>query len=318
MNDYQRSCLGTVLAIGLFFVVGLAIIGYSLLVTSRVLPSPAVALAASASVSDAENVAVAVAQSSDSSSTIAVAQASEGGQAIFEEKCIICHTIGGGTLVGPDLQGVTTRRDNAWLSRWILEPDAMIAEGDPIATELLAEFNNVPMINQALTEAQVAAVIAYLAQAEGSPQVAAAPPLPEGNAAHGAALFTGAASTQNGAPSCISCHSTTGVGTMGGGTLGPDLTNVHTRYGADGLAATLRSLPFPTMQGIFTDKPLTDNEVADLYAYFVQTDQIGAQSVGYTFVLIGLGGCLLLAFLSHLIWRKRLTGVRIPLLGGAK
>ncbi|MBI4607901.1 MAG: cytochrome c [Candidatus Rokubacteria bacterium] len=36
------------------------------------------------------------------------------GQAIFQEKCVSCHTIGGGRLVGPDLQGVTARRDREW------------------------------------------------------------------------------------------------------------------------------------------------------------------------------------------------------------
>ncbi len=240
-------------------------------------------------------------------------QSADEGAIIFEEKCVACHTIGGGPLVGPDLQDVTARRDSDWLTRWITAPDEMLAEGDPIATELLQESNNIAMPNPQLSEAEVAAVLAYL---ENPTAVSLSQPdLPEGDLASGEALFTGASRLQNGAPSCMSCHNTAGAGVLGGGTLGPDLTNVYGRYGGLGLAATLKSLPFPSMEGVFIDKPLTDDEVGHLYTYFVQVDQTGAQPVNFNFVLIGLGGFVLLGILSQLTWRKRLTGVRIPLVG---
>jgi hypothetical protein len=65
-------------------------------------------------------------------------------------------------VVGPDLQGVTARRERDWLARWIKEPDKMLAEGDPIGTQQLQEFNNVPMPNLGMTEQQVDTLIAYL------------------------------------------------------------------------------------------------------------------------------------------------------------
>ncbi len=68
------------------------------------------------------------------------------GEAIFTQKCTACHTIGKGKLVGPDLSGVTTRREESWLTRQIKEPDRLIAENDPIVMELLKESNNVPMV----------------------------------------------------------------------------------------------------------------------------------------------------------------------------
>jgi nitrite reductase (NO-forming) len=102
------------------------------------------------------------------------------GQAIFETNCVACHSVGGGVRLGPDLAGVATRRDADWLSRWIAEPDVMLAEGDPIATELLAEFNNITMPNLQLSADEVASVIAYLANPEGvPPQVAVAPSVVE-------------------------------------------------------------------------------------------------------------------------------------------
>lgn len=100
------------------------------------------------------------------------AQSPEEGRALFEQKCTACHTIGGGKLVGPDLQGITVRRERDWLTRWIKAPDKVLAEGDPIATQLLQEFNNLPMPNLGLTDAQVQALIAYL---EATQTPAAAP-----------------------------------------------------------------------------------------------------------------------------------------------
>ena len=65
-------------------------------------------------------------------------------------------------------------------------------------------------------------------------------------------------------------------------------------------------------------RPLTDNEVADLYAYFVGANQATAKALDNNFVFIGLVGFLVLLLLSQLIWCKRLKEVRKPLLGGAK
>src|SRR5512139_284511 len=89
-------------------------------------------------------------------------QSAADGEAIFQAQCAACHTIGGGVLVGPDLKGITQQRDPAWLARWIAQPDKLVAEGDPIATSLLKQFNNLQMPNLGLSQAQVAALIAYL------------------------------------------------------------------------------------------------------------------------------------------------------------
>lgn len=94
------------------------------------------------------------------------------GQEIFTAQCTACHSIGEGVRVGPDLEGVTELRDPDWLARWIAEPDVMLAEGDPIAMELLAEHNNVPMPNMQLTDEEVDSLIAYLANPNGSSTLA--------------------------------------------------------------------------------------------------------------------------------------------------
>ena len=98
--------------------------------------------------------------------------ANESGEQIFQSRCAACHTIGKGRLVGPDLAGVTSRRDEDWLRRQIKEPDSLLIEKDPVAMQLLQEANGVPMVSLGLSDAEVAAVIAYLKAIEQQAEVA--------------------------------------------------------------------------------------------------------------------------------------------------
>jgi mono/diheme cytochrome c family protein len=87
------------------------------------------------------------------------------GQYIFQENCQTCHNIGGGILIGPDLEGVTEKRWESWLKIQIQSPSVHRAQNDPVAMANLAEFS-MPMPDLGLTEQQVAAVIAYLKTGE--------------------------------------------------------------------------------------------------------------------------------------------------------
>jgi len=46
--------------------------------------------------------------------------------------------------------------------------------------------------------------------------------VPKGDPVVGKAIFLGTSRLQDGAPSCISCHNTVGVGALNGGMLGQD------------------------------------------------------------------------------------------------
>jgi len=63
--------------------------------------------------------------------------------------------------MGPDLAGVTRRRDRRWLARYPVEPDRVLAEGDPIATALFTRYS-APMPNLSLGTADAASLIEYL------------------------------------------------------------------------------------------------------------------------------------------------------------
>jgi len=89
------------------------------------------------------------------------ADVEEGGK-IFLDTCTTCHTIGGGNLIGPDLSGVVDKRDPAWLSRWLQQPEQMLAEKDPLAIQLLNQFGGVAMKNQNIDQAAAESLIAYI------------------------------------------------------------------------------------------------------------------------------------------------------------
>jgi protein SCO1/2 len=84
------------------------------------------------------------------------------GQYIFATHCAACHTVGHGDKIGPDLAGVTSLRDPAWLRRYIMTPDKVLAGGDPIATALFEKYKQVRMPNLRLSQADTTDLINYL------------------------------------------------------------------------------------------------------------------------------------------------------------
>jgi protein SCO1/2 len=88
------------------------------------------------------------------------------GEYLFGSRCSACHTLGQGDRMGPDLAGVTARRDRAWLARYVAQPDRMLADGDPTAVALFEKYKTVRMPNMHLGSADVAAILSYV-EAQG-------------------------------------------------------------------------------------------------------------------------------------------------------
>jgi len=84
------------------------------------------------------------------------------GQFLFQSRCQACHTVGEGDKLGPDLMGVTQRRERGWLTSYLAQPEKMLAEGDPIATSLFRKYKQVRMPNLELGTEDVAALLTYL------------------------------------------------------------------------------------------------------------------------------------------------------------
>lgn len=249
------------------------------------------------------------------------------GAADFEKRCYSCHNIGGGDKKGPDLRGVVERRSKAWLHEFIQTPQAMNRKGDPEAAALFKKYAPEVMPDQPLTPDQIDAILAlistYTQRGESFVPAAAklSRPIETGDIAAGQALFTGNAALSNGGAACISCHNVTGTGRLGGGSLGPDLTAVNLKYRDPELISILQNPNFPTMKSVFGAKPLTDDEVVKLYAYFqnaklvnptapVQTTGGASPTVNIWFPLFGFALTVLAFIVFDRIWRKRLRGVR--------
>jgi len=90
------------------------------------------------------------------------------GKLAFESKCLACHSVGGGKKLGPDIAGVTKRRSQAWLARWLKEPEKML-QSDADAKALLKEYNNLPMPNQSLGEAEIRQYLKYFQWIDAQP-----------------------------------------------------------------------------------------------------------------------------------------------------
>ncbi|WP_420321981.1 c-type cytochrome [Flagellimonas sp.] len=84
---------------------------------------------------------------------------SDEGKVIFEQMCLACHRVGK-KFIGPAPNGILERRSPEWVMNMILNPEVMVKE-DPLAKELLMEFNGSPMANQGLSEEQARAVLEY-------------------------------------------------------------------------------------------------------------------------------------------------------------
>lgn len=88
--------------------------------------------------------------------------AAQPGKALFIKACATCHTIGHGDLVGPDLKDVTARRDRQWLASFMMAPNRMLANKDPVAVELAEKYKGVRMPNLGLQEVDVSDLISYI------------------------------------------------------------------------------------------------------------------------------------------------------------
>jgi mono/diheme cytochrome c family protein len=241
------------------------------------------------------------------------------GRTLFEAKCAPCHSLGDDRLVGPGLARLGERRERAWLTAFIAAPDRMLAEGDSVAAQLLAEYQ-IAMPNLGISVADAESILDYLATASSPPGgIQPAGPTVPGDAASGRLLFAGERAFENRGAACASCHTVAGLGWVGGGTLAKDLTPVAATYGA-GLPAVLEAAPFPLMQEIYGDRPLTAAEIADINAFLVDVNQreTARGESPVLFFMTGLMGTVLLTALAGAIWRGRLREVRESLIGGSR
>jgi mono/diheme cytochrome c family protein len=162
-----------------------------------------------------------------------------------------------------------------------------------------------------VTQPSGEALLEYIDQQSSKPRAPA--PALAGDPGRGRDLFLGKRRLANGAAACIACHQASGL-PVAGGRLGPNLSDVHQKFGGDhSLSSWLHSPPTTLMATIFRAAPLTNDEAADLTA-FLRTSTENARQLNEAPLrrvqAIGLGGSLLAFVIAGVVWRGRLSGVR--------
>lgn len=96
-------------------------------------------------------------------SSIAQDDKAEAGKKLFQGNCTTCHTIGE-KVIGPNLEGVTERHSEEWISSFIKNSAKMVEDGDEKAVAVWEKFNKTEMtaFEGALSDEEIGSIISYL------------------------------------------------------------------------------------------------------------------------------------------------------------
>jgi mono/diheme cytochrome c family protein len=113
--------------------------------------------------------------------------------AVFTLQCAGCHSVGKGEVVGPDLQGVTARRDRRWLHSFIRSSQGLVGQGETTAAALFARYKK-RMPDHDFSDGEIDSLLAFIAA--GGPRgsegdLRRASMATPAEVARGRALFTG-------------------------------------------------------------------------------------------------------------------------------
>ncbi len=247
------------------------------------------------------------------------AEDARSGQEIFSTICVVCHSVGEGMRIGPDLAGVHERHTEAWMIEFIRSSQTMIKGGDPDAVALAKEYPGLVMPDNPVSDDQIRSILAHVRELEsGAPsagEIASESPtklgrkVTEADILTGQELFQGNIRLAQRGPACNSCHHVKNDAVIGGGILAKELTSVFSRMGEGGVRAILGRPPFAVMEQAYRDKPLTDDEVHSLVAFLQHADEQQSfqqpRDYGVRLATTGAAGTTLLFGAYAVFFRRR-------------
>lgn len=119
----------------------------------------------------------------------------------------------------------------------------------------------------------------------------------------------------------MGCHNVGNNGLLGGGVMGPDLTDVSGAVNQTGLISVLSNFGpkiSPVMQPIYTQHPLTVKEQADLISFLNASDKQVEVDKESIVVVLSLAGFVAAVIVLGVVYRGRLRGVRKALVNKAQ
>lgn len=143
----------------------------------------------------------------------------------------------------------------------------------------------------------------------------------QGNPDRGEDLYVGTVAFSAGGAPCLACHGIAGheLGYSAGANYGPDLTALFNDFGEEGVAAVLEDpAAFESMEAIFTDRPLTEDEIADLTAFFAIVADREAANIGAGLAGHAVIGTIILMIIIGALGLRRFKAVRRPLVEQAR
>lgn len=179
------------------------------------------------------------------------------GELIFRRDCVACHTLGHGMRKsGPDLMNVHAKRPEPWLRKWLTDPAAVVAAGNPYAEGLIAAFEGRVMPDPGLTNDKITDVLAYIAyQSAIGPMVVSKPVTLSSSELD--------ATKMKYFERCAGCH-----GTLRAGATGPDIGETAAKeLGTDALAAVVRNGRPWGMPAWGKEQILTEAEIAAMASF---------------------------------------------------
>ncbi|CAM1372824.1 c-type cytochrome [Tenacibaculum xiamenense] len=78
----------------------------------------------------------------------------------FKKKCTSCHKAEK-KFLGPPMKGLLAKRSPEWVMNMMLNPMEMTKK-DPIAKQLLKDYNNLLMVGQNLTEEEARSILEFI------------------------------------------------------------------------------------------------------------------------------------------------------------
>lgn len=219
---------------------------------------------------------------------------------LYAQKCIGCHTIGGGALSGPDLKP-TSGWPRPDLRTAVVRMEEKVGPMTEEEVETLTDFLLDLEAAQRLEEQRERAAMRHAAQLEPA------------SIEKGRELFHGMTTFRNGGISCSACHQAGGWG----GNVASSLEDAYSRIGAAPLMSTIESPGFPVMRAIYTPEPVTKQEAAHIVAYLEHVDEHPQTPAVIPLELIGIIGTIAFMALMAPLYRNRQRGTRARLVARA-